>query len=87
MQNRGKREKKKRTYTLTLTLESNRKYQNKRMKRIILVIMQIAGGSITDAQSQIEERTPSRNANCRCLSRVPGREEKRREETESEERR
>lgn len=42
-------------------------YQNKRKKKkIILVIMQKAGGSITDAQCQIEENAV-KNANCRCL--------------------
>jgi hypothetical protein len=48
----------------TLTLESN-KISKQAHKRIILVIMQKAEGSITDAQ-RIEENAV-KNAKCRCL--------------------
>jgi hypothetical protein len=66
MQNKGKRKETKKEHK-TLTLESKRKISKQAREKIILVIIQFAEGSITDAQSQIEERTPSRNANCRLF--------------------
>jgi hypothetical protein len=61
---KAKRENKGKT---SLTLESNIKsIKTRRRKKIILVIMQNAGGSITDAQCQIEENA-IKNANCPCL--------------------
>lgn len=65
MQMEKKKKEKKKT---SLTLESNIKTikTSAEKKKIILVIMQKAGGSITDAQCQIEENAV-KNANCRCL--------------------